>query len=89
MANKPRRFNALLIVAALAIIGFVTVFYINQLNKAISENIISSISEIAEHDKAAIQAYIDICWNDLYEYSDSLTLHVVDCHYIFGEFLRL
>ena len=67
MADRPKRFNTLLIVAALAIIGFVTVFYVSQLNKAISENIISSISEIAEHDKAAIQAYIDICWNDLYE----------------------
>ena len=67
MANKQRRFNVLLIAAALAIIGFVTFFYVVQLNKAISENIIESISEIAEHDKAAIQAYIDICWNDLYE----------------------
>ena len=70
MANRPKRFNALLIAAALAIIGFVTVFYVSQLNKAISENIISSISEIAEHDKAAIQAYIDICWEDLYEIQD-------------------
>ena len=60
----------MLIAAALAIIGFVTIFYVRQLNKAISENIISSISEIAEHDKAAIQAYIDICWNDLYEIHD-------------------
>ena len=70
MADRPKRFNTLLIVAALTIIGFVTVFYVSQLNKAISENIISSISEIAEHDKAAIQAYIDICWNDLYEIQD-------------------
>ncbi|MDE7202542.1 MAG: hybrid sensor histidine kinase/response regulator, partial [Lachnospiraceae bacterium] len=67
MANRQRRFNALLITAALTIIGFVTVFYVDQLNKVISRNIISSISEIAEHDKAAIQAYIDICWDDLYE----------------------
>ena len=70
MANRQRRFNVLLIAAALAIIGFVTVFYVYQLNKVISENVISSISEIAEHDKAAIQAYIDICWNDLYEIHD-------------------
>ena len=70
MANRPKRFNALLIAAALAIIGFVTVLYVGQLNKAISENIISSISEIAEHDKAAIQAYIDICWNELYGIQD-------------------
>ena len=70
MANRPKRFNALLIAAALVIIGFVTVLYVGQLNKAISENIISSISEIAEHDKAAIQAYIDICWNELYGIQD-------------------
>ena len=70
MANRPKRFNALLIAAALVIIGFVTVLYVAQLNKAISENIISSISEIAEHDKAAIQAYIDICWNELYGIQD-------------------
>ena len=70
MANRPKRFNAMLIAAALVIIGFVAVLYIGQLNKAISENIISSISEIAEHDKAAIQAYIDICWNELYGIQD-------------------
>ena len=70
MANRQKRFNALLIAVALAIISFVTIFYVGQLNKAISENIISSISEIAEHDKAAIQTYIDICWNDLYEIQD-------------------
>ena len=70
MIDRQRRFNVLLIAAALIIIGFVTVFYVNRLNKVISENVISSISEIAEHDKAAIQAYIDICWNDLYEIQD-------------------
>lgn len=53
VSNRQKRFNALLIAAALVIIGFVTVFYVNQLNKVISQNIISSISEIAEHDKAA------------------------------------
>ncbi len=67
MAKRQKRFNALLIAAALVIIGFVTVFFVDQLNKVISKNIISSISEIAEHDKAAIQAYIEICWDDLYE----------------------
>ena len=80
MANRQRRFYALLIVATLAIIGFVTVFYVNQLNKVISENVISSISEIAEHDKAAIQSYIDICWNDLYEIQDRFISY--DCETI-------
>ena len=67
MALKQRKSNVLLIVAALVIIGIVTVFYIGQLDKAISENIIGSISEIAAHDKAAIKGYIEICWDDLYE----------------------
>ncbi|MDE6518682.1 MAG: hypothetical protein K2L18_12715, partial [Acetatifactor sp.] len=56
-------------------VGFVTVFYINQLNKAISENIIRLISEIAEHDKAVIQAYIDCCGKDLYGIQDRFIIH--------------
>ena len=73
VANRQRRFNVLLIVVALAIIGCVTIFYVGQLDKAISDNIISSISEIAEHDEAAIQAYLEICWDDLYEIQDRFT----------------
>ena len=63
----------MLIAAALAIIGVVTALYIAQLNKAISENIIGSISEIAEHDKTTIQTHIDSCWGDLYEIQDRFT----------------
>lgn len=37
------------------------------MNKTISENTIQSISEMAEHDKTAIQTYIEIYWQDLYE----------------------
>ncbi|MCM1545332.1 MAG: ATP-binding protein [Ruminococcus sp.] len=37
------------------------------MNDTISENIINSISEIAEHDKETIQTYIEICWKDLHE----------------------
>ena len=80
MANKQRKLNALLIAGALAIIGLVTVFYIVQLNKVIAGNIINSISELAEHDKAAIQAYIDICWTDLYEIQDRIISY--DCETI-------
>ena len=34
VANRQKRFNVLLIAVALAIISFVTVFYVGQLNKA-------------------------------------------------------
>lgn len=70
MEKKHKIFYSLIIVSALAIVCFVATFYIFQMNQTISDNIISSISEMAEHDKAAIQMYIDICWDDLYEIAD-------------------
>ena len=65
--TKHKLFYLLLIIITLAIVCLATTLYIRQLNKTISDNIISSISEIAEHDKAAIQTYIEICWDDRYE----------------------
>ncbi|MDE7113358.1 MAG: response regulator [Acetatifactor sp.] len=65
--TKHKLFYLLLIIITLTIVCLATTLYIRQLNKTISDNIISSISEIAEHDKAAIQTYIEICWDDLYE----------------------
>ena len=67
MEKKNRTFYSLIIASALVIVGIVTFFYIRLLDKTISDNIISSISEIAEHDKAAIQSYVETCWEDLYE----------------------
>lgn len=67
MRKKQKTFYALVIVSALAIVCFVTVFYIRQLNMAVSDNTIRAISEMAEHDKSAIQSYINICWQDLEE----------------------
>lgn len=49
------------------IVFCVAFFYIRQMNKTISDNTIRSISEMAEHDKTAIQSYIEICWQDLQE----------------------
>ena len=57
----------LLIISTLAIVSLATFFYIRQLNRTILYNITGSVSEIAEHDKAAIQSYIEICWKDLHE----------------------
>ncbi|MCM1387238.1 MAG: ATP-binding protein [Bacillus sp. (in: Bacteria)] len=67
MKKKHRLFYLLVIVSASIIVSLVGFIYVRQMNKAISENIINSISEIAEHDKATIQTYIEICWKDLHE----------------------
>ncbi|MCM1123965.1 MAG: ATP-binding protein [Eubacterium sp.] len=73
MKKKHRLFYLLIIVSAAMIVGLSAFIYINRLNKTISENIINSISEIAEHDKATIQTYIEICWEDLYEIQERFT----------------
>lgn len=66
MERKKRSIIYLLpIFSAVIIVSFVAFFYVRQMNRTISDNIIGSISEIAEHDKVAIQAYIDHCWKDL------------------------
>ena len=65
MEKKRKSFYFLLTVSTLAIVCFVTFFYTKQLNQTISDNIIHSISEIAEHDKTAIQTYIETCWENL------------------------
>lgn len=67
MKKKHKLLFVLLLVFTLMFVCFITVFYIRQLNRTISDNTIRSISEIAEHDKAAIQSYINICWDDLQE----------------------
>ncbi|MCM1175933.1 MAG: ATP-binding protein [Blautia sp.] len=66
MKKKHRLFYLLVIIAASVIVFLAAFFYVRQMNKKISENIINSISEIAEHDKASIQTHIEICWRDLY-----------------------
>ena len=67
MKKKQSIFYSVIIVAALVIVCFVIWFYVGRMNQTISENTIQSISEMAEHDKTAIQTYIEIYWQDLYE----------------------
>ncbi|MCM1267218.1 MAG: ATP-binding protein [Bacteroidales bacterium] len=67
MKKGHRLFYLLIIVSASLIVGLAGWFYIRQMNQTISRNIINSISEIAEHDKATIETYIEICWEDLAE----------------------
>lgn len=70
MKRKQKTFYLLLVISTVIFVCFVTVFYARQLKKTISNNIIGSISEIAEHDKASIQSYIESCWNNLYEINE-------------------
>lgn len=62
----------LIVISALVIVCFVTFFYVRLLNQSISDNTISSISEIAEHDKEAIQSDIEVSWEDLHEIVERL-----------------
>ncbi|MCM1044190.1 MAG: response regulator [Candidatus Gastranaerophilales bacterium] len=65
MKKNHKLFYLPIIISAFLIICLAVLFYVRQMNKAISENIINSISEIAEHDKTTIQTYIEIYWRDL------------------------
>ncbi|MCM1134685.1 MAG: ATP-binding protein [Clostridium sp.] len=67
MKKNHKLFYLLLIVSSTLIICLAVFIYVRRMNTTISENIISSISEIAEHDKSTIQTYIEICWKDLHE----------------------
>ena len=70
MKKKHRLFYLLIIISASMVVCLAAFIYVKQMNETISENIINSISEIAEHDKATIQTYIEICWKDLSEISE-------------------
>ncbi|MCM1115001.1 MAG: ATP-binding protein [Clostridium sp.] len=65
--HKHKIFYLPIIICASLIVCLAVMFYVNQMNATISENIMNSISEIAEHDKETIQTYIEICWTDLDE----------------------
>lgn len=80
MEKKQKTFYILLVVSTSIFVCFATIFYAGQLKKTISDNIIESISEIAEHDKASIQSYITSCWRNLYEINGRFTDY--DCQTI-------
>lgn len=64
--NKCRLiFYALVIAATVAVVGLITFFFTGQMNRSVSNNIINSINELAEHDKTMIKSYINIYWEDL------------------------
>lgn len=57
----------LVIVSTIIILCLISFFYIRQLKKTIADQTISSISEIAEHDKSTIETYMELRWEDLQE----------------------
>ncbi|MCM1284896.1 MAG: ATP-binding protein [Acetobacter sp.] len=73
MKQKHKLFYLPIIISASLIVCLAVMFYIGQMNDTISENIMNSISEIAEHDKETIQTYIEICWTDLDEIKKRFT----------------
>lgn len=78
MEKKHRTFYSLIIVCALVMVCLITFFYVRLLNSSISDNTISSISEIAEHDKEAIQSSIEVYWEELHEIYERLKFHECD-----------
>jgi signal transduction histidine kinase/CheY-like chemotaxis protein len=57
--------NVTAIIVALVIIVTIAVGYTVQLNKAVSNNIFQTISELAEHDQSNIQNNIKMLWRNL------------------------
>lgn len=63
--KNPLVFYALATAATVAVVSLITVFFTGQMDRSVSNHIINSINELAEHDKTMIKSYIDICWEDL------------------------
>ncbi len=66
MNGKKRtiRFVLLTIIMIFAIVG-ISVFFLMQMNKSIENTTISTIGELAEHDRTAIQNFLDMKWYEL------------------------
>lgn len=73
-------FYAMAIAIAVTAVCLITVFFAGQMNRSVSNNIINSINELAEHDKTMIKSYIDVCWEDLDAISERFVSY--DCQTI-------
>lgn len=65
MKKRATLIRILQIVAGLLFISIVSAVYIWELDKTISDNMIGTIREMAEHDKHSIEAYIENRWEEL------------------------
>ncbi len=73
--NKKKNLQKIymiVIASTIVILCLVSFFYIGHLKQTISDHTISSISEIAEHDKSTIETYMELCWKDLQEIKNRL-----------------
>jgi signal transduction histidine kinase/CheY-like chemotaxis protein len=59
------RTRVLPIVVVLVIVVWIGSLYMNRLNQTVSDNIISNISELAQHDQNSIQKYVEMMWDEL------------------------
>lgn len=66
MNGKKRTIRSvfLTIIIIFAIIG-ISVFFLMQMNKSIENTTLSTIGELAEHDRTAIQNFLDMKWYEL------------------------
>ena len=69
--------SALMIIVCILIIGSTSVLFISQMNGMVQNNIMNTISELAEHDLVSIQNFVETEWNDLYNIHKCL--EVYDC----------
>ena len=69
--------SALMIIICILIIGSTSVLFISQMNGMVQNNIMNTISELAEHDLVSIQNFVETKWNDLYNIHKCL--EVYDC----------
>ena len=53
------------IVAGLFIISITMAVYISQLNQMVTHNMLNTISELSQHDKRSIEAFIETSWDEL------------------------
>ncbi len=54
-----------LVLVSLLIVSAISVLFISQMNKTVDSHIMNTISEMAEHDRVAIENFIDLKWHEL------------------------
>jgi len=65
MKRKMKWQHVLQIAAGLLLAAFAAVVFVWHLNLAVTESTMSTISELALHDKRSMEAYIKTCWDEL------------------------
>ncbi len=69
------------VLLAIVVIAAVVVFYVGQLDLMVTSNMLHTISELAQHDKRSIEAYIETCWGELENVAERFETY--DCDTLF------